>query len=309
MRDVATEETLAGAAARYAGLGIPIFPCAPAGKRPLTRSGFQDATSSGQVVDRWWQRWPEANIGLPTGALGGVLVVDVDVRGVGSGYGAFQRARRAGIAEGWGWLVRTPSGGLHAYYPAGEAEQRSWQVASAHIDFRGDGGYVIAAPSRLEVNGRFTSYTVIAVTTHDPAPVDAGRLRRFLEPERRQLPPASSLPVRDASPASLAAWLAARTEGDRNASLFWAACRMVEGGHAYETTLSILGAAAHQAGLSEREVAKTLCSAYRIAARLGPTPPRDRAAGSPGEHEGHSCEGPTPLAGLPASGQERGLAR
>ena len=50
------------------------------------------------MVRHWWQRNPEANIGLPTGALTGLLVVDVDVHPGGSGYDAFERSRAAGLA-------------------------------------------------------------------------------------------------------------------------------------------------------------------------------------------------------------------
>ena len=68
MQRVADEPTLAAAALRYANLGIPVFPCVPGGKQPLTPNGFHDATSVARVVHRWWQRTPDANIGLPTGA-------------------------------------------------------------------------------------------------------------------------------------------------------------------------------------------------------------------------------------------------
>ena len=105
-------------------------------------------------VQTWWRRNPAANIGIPTGARSGVLVVDVDVHGTHSGYAAFDRARTARLVDAWGWLTRTPSGGLHAYFPAIRGvEQRSWQVPGQHIDFRGDGGYVIAPPSRITVEG------------------------------------------------------------------------------------------------------------------------------------------------------------
>ena len=185
MQRVAEEPTLAAAALRYANLGIPVFPCVPGGKQPLTPNGFHDATSVARVVHAWWQRTPDANIGLPTGAPTGVLVVDVDVHAGGSGFAAFERARAEGFGDAWAWLVRTPSGGLHAYYPNVRGqEQRSWQVPSAHVDFRGDGGYVIAPPSRIEVDGAMRSYDVIAVATHAAKPVDAVELRRFLEPPR-----------------------------------------------------------------------------------------------------------------------------
>src|SRR3954470_11924762 len=147
MQRVAAERTLAGAAIRFANLGIPVFPCVPGGKQPLTPNGFHDATCSARAVHHWWQRTPDANIGLPTGASTGILVVDIDVHPGGSGFAAFERARAEGLAGSWGWVVRTPSGGIHAYYPAGtDHEQRSWQIPSVHVDFRGDGGYVIAPP-------------------------------------------------------------------------------------------------------------------------------------------------------------------
>jgi len=276
MRRVAAEPTLAHAALRYANHGIPVFPCVPGGKQPLTSNGFRDATASSARVRHWWQRNPHANIGLPTGAVTGVLVVDVDVHGGGSGYDAFERARFAGLADDWSWLVRTPSGGLHAYYPAQPGmEQRSWQVPAAHVDFRGDGGYVIAPPSRITLDDHPMTYAVIAVAHHTPHPVDAIELRRFLEPPRRIAPLSDLAPI-GARVDKLAAWVASRPEGGRNGGLFWAACRMVEHGHDHAETLAVLGDAAQTAGLSAREIETTIESAYRSASRISGPPSASR---------------------------------
>lgn len=272
MQRVAAEPVLAGAAIRYANLGIPVFPCVPGGKQPLTPNGFHDATSSARVVHAWWQRTPEANIGLPTGARGGVLVVDVDVHSQGSGFAAFERARSEGLAHNWGWLVRTPSGGIHGYYPTEpNHEQRSWQVPSAHVDFRGDGGYIIAPPSRIEVDGEIKAYDVIAVTTQPPKPLDAIKLRRFLEPPRpRPAAPPSGLPPKGCRPEALAKVVALTPEGGRNGALFWASCRMAEDGQSRANAVSYLMPAAQYAGLPDREIESTIDSAFRIASRLGP---------------------------------------
>src|SRR4051812_22980956 len=89
MRRVSAKESIAGAALHYANLGIPVFPCIAGGKQPLPPNGFHDATSNARVVRAWWRRWPEANIGLPTGAASRVLVVDVDVHAGGNGFAAF----------------------------------------------------------------------------------------------------------------------------------------------------------------------------------------------------------------------------
>lgn len=270
---------LPAAAAALATRGIAVFPCVPGAKQPLTTRGFHDASADLAQVHEWWRRTPDANIGLPTGHRAGVLVVDVDVHGSGSGYPAFERARTAGLVGAWGWLVRTPSGGLHAYYPPIRGmEQRSWQVPGEHIDFRGDGGYIVAPPSRVASDdGSPRTYELIAVAQHRPQPLDAGRLRTFLDPPRPSGPP-SSLSAVGARPDRLAAWVASRPEGARNHGLFWAACRMAEEGHRYDATLATLGEAARRAGLPDREAQTTIRSAYRIAARpatpIGPGPTR-----------------------------------
>ncbi len=66
------------AALGYAGRGVPVFPCGPGAKRPLTRNGHWDATTDPRIVERWWRRWPSANVGVPTGKKSGVVVLDVD---------------------------------------------------------------------------------------------------------------------------------------------------------------------------------------------------------------------------------------
>lgn len=276
LRHAAESGDLADAAARLAAEGIPVFPCVARGKQPLTAHGFHDATTDLTQVRAWWRRNPDANIGMPTGVASGVVVVDVDVHSDASGYAAFGRARRRGLVEGWGWLVRTPSGGLHAYYRPGSAEQRSWQSPSTHIDFRGDGGYVVLPPSRIEVaTGEQHSYAVVVVAQHRPKPLDARALRSFLEPLRPPSPPAG-MPALGSRPDKLAAWVASRPEGGRNAGLFWAACRMAEGGHHLDATLRLLGDAAQAAGLAERETESTIRSAYRKASPMtavsGPRP-------------------------------------
>jgi hypothetical protein len=175
LSDIVNAPGLGTAAERLGASGIPVFPCVPGGKRPLTAHGFQDASADPDVINFWWRRQPDANIGVPTGTAGGIDVVDVDVHKTGSGFAAFEHARRAGFVEGWARLVRTPSGGLHAHFlHSGEREQRSWQVPSKHIDFRGDGGYIIVPPSQVTGDDGVTRpYRQIAVAElhqHRPMP-------------------------------------------------------------------------------------------------------------------------------------------
>ncbi len=261
------------AAARFASAGVPVFPCVPGEKRPLVRRGFHDATADPAQVSEWWSRWPSANIGIPTGAASGIEVVDVDVHATGTGFPAFRNAHREGHATGWAALVRTPSGGLHAYYPADLGRsQSSWQAARAHVDFRGDGGYIIAPPSRVLRPDRVRAPYRLIVAGNNPAPVDAVRLRDFLDPrtpialDRGRAPRAER---RGSDAKVLAGWVAGRGEGERNRGLFWAACRLAEAGTSPNATLEALGTAAEHAGLESREIMATIRSAYRT---THPTP-------------------------------------
>src|SRR3954453_13399470 len=163
---------LATASMMLAHHDVPVFPCAPGGKQPLTAHGFHDATTDVAIVHEWWRRWPDANLGIPTGTPSGVDVVDVGVHTAGSGFAAFERARGAGFADRWAWLVRTPSGGIIASFLRRTAEeQRSWQVPTQHVDFRGDGGYIVAPPSRVTLTDEKTrTYELIAIGQHQAGP-------------------------------------------------------------------------------------------------------------------------------------------
>jgi hypothetical protein len=267
------------AAMALASAGVPVFPVAVGGKQPLTRHGFHDATTSHAQIRNWWSSTPGANVGMPTGAPSGVVVVDVDVHGPANGYVALDRADRAGLLEGWEVLIQTPSDGLHAYYPATPGtEQRSWQAARAGIDFRGDGGYIIVPPSSRVIDGQRCSYRLEQVTRDQPQPLDAGRLRRFLNPP----PPRTHGPQPQAMDHGvdverLAAWVGRLQEGERNHGLFWAACTMAEHHVPHGQTLDVLTTAGGQAGLSAREVTVTVRSAYRTVT-TAPTSPSETSA-------------------------------
>lgn len=141
------------AACDYAVRGWPVFPCNPKPgsnhKRPLTRHGLLDASADRMILGAWWTRWPDALVGLPTGATIGAAVLDVDVkRAEANGYDTL---------DGFGFailpvapMVHTHSGGLHLYFalPNG-VDIRNTQGTQGRgigpgLDWRGSGGYVIA---------------------------------------------------------------------------------------------------------------------------------------------------------------------
>lgn len=271
LADVGGQESLGESAAALAGAGIPVFPCAVGGKPPLIARGFHSATSDGRQVARWWATIPSANIGVPTGAASGVVVVDVDVHGATNGYQALNRALRARLLDGWEATIRTPSGGLHVYFPAAAGvEQRSWQATRAGIDFRGDGGYIIVPPSQLIIDGRVSLYEILATNTEVGRSLNSQALRDFLDPRPSVVPGGVSPPSAGAIDVErLASWVARRQEGERNHGLFWAACKMAEHRVPAAEALRALTVAGEQAGLSPREVTTTVRSAYR-AVQTGP---------------------------------------
>lgn len=255
------------AALVFARAGIPVFPCIADGKRPLTHAGFHDASCDVDRVRGWWSRWPHANIGMPTGTSG-IDVVDIDVAGEASGFSTFDRAAIAGLVDGELARIRTPSGGLHLYFPAEPSRpQRCWQAAAAHIDFRGAGGYVLVPPSMLASERGRVAYRLFSLSAANARPVDAESLRHFIDPR----PVRSAERVHSSStpdPERLAKWVSRLHEGERNHGLFWAACRLAEAGLTSSDVEAALGPAAGSIGLPEWEVATTIRSAVRQAATV-----------------------------------------
>jgi hypothetical protein len=238
----------------YAAHGWPVFPCQPGGKEPATGHGFLDATCDPDKVAWWWRRQPGANVAIATGAPG-PDVLDVDQHGpAGSGFAALNRLKRAGLVEGASAIVSTPSGGLHLYF-AGSA-QRSGKAARHHLDFKAQGGYILAPPS--QVAGR--PYRVVRHQA-EAGTLDWSAAAGLLEPQRR--PASRPTAARDGELSHLAAWACRLREGNRNDGLFWAACRAAEAGD--ETVLADLAAAAKSAGLTGREITATIASARRTA--------------------------------------------
>ncbi len=144
----------------YAARGLPVFPCNPTptkpkAKTPLTPRGFKDATTNPDQIRAWWQQWPSALIGGAMGSASGLFAVDPDVPkepGDPDGLAAWNA-----LAERHGGVPpthahETPSGGRHVLfaYPEGRRiTNKEGALKGTGINVRGEGGYVIMAPSRM----------------------------------------------------------------------------------------------------------------------------------------------------------------
>lgn len=243
----------------YASAGVPVFPCVPGGKNPMTANGFHDATVDLDQIRAWWAERPQANIATPTGAPG-FDVLDVDVRADGDGWRAFRLAKEAGLIDGWTRAVQTPSGGLHLHYPG--TDQRNGSLRGLHVDFRGAGGYVLLPPSLGQTKTYSRRYETYWTRPGPGRPLNWSAVVDLLAPT--QAPERAGRPVAardgvDPTPA-LAAHVARQPEGNRDNALFWAACRAAEAG---VRNFEPLVAAAVSAGLTEREAVPTVLSAQR----------------------------------------------
>jgi len=235
----------------FASCGWPVLPCQPGEKTPATRHGYRDATTDSGQITAWFGRHPDWNLAIATGAPG-PDVLDVDEHGAaGNGYAAFRQLKAAGLLDGASAYVRTPSGGLHAYFTG--SDQRNGHLPGWHLDFRSHGGYVLTPPSR--VDGKLYQ---LVTTPSGRGGLDWDAVIWYLQPQRQS--PRPRHPQADSQDISgLARWVASQGEGNRNAGLYWAANRALDTDPAAD--LSPLAAAARQAGLDDPEITRTLNSA------------------------------------------------
>ena len=189
----------AEAALEYARRGLPVFPCIPRGKNPLTDHGYLDATTDADQVEEWWRRHPRANIGgVPGGA--GLLVLDVD------GPEGERAAQGLGVLAEPTLTVQTARG-LHLYYlhPGGHVGNRR---LAAGLDVRADGGYVLLPPSLHPSGARYTW-----LRRCDPLPLPPA-VGEALRPPMRATAWGDATPLIEAGTARRRAYVAAAIEAE-----------------------------------------------------------------------------------------------
>jgi len=274
---------LLDAALGYAARDIPVYPahwprptpggtslgcscrhgpgCDRPAKHPLVRHGINDATTQPAQLERWWSRWPTANIGLATGICFDALDVDGP-----TGLAALRQLAWAVGLRLPGPVVRTGGGGWHYWFaPTGLGNRPPRGLA--HVDWRGRGGAVLAPPSRHASGERYCWLVSLDAAPLPEVPV---ALRVLLDADR----PTTTRPAGPAAPGHpygrrvLAAELATlhrASPGHRNRTLNQTAFkvyRYVAGGllddHAVTAAFTT---AALAIGLDPAEVGRTLASA------------------------------------------------
>ena len=114
----------------------PVFPCDPQSKGPIEAGhGFKDATQDTAQVAKWWRRYPNALIGVPTGSATGLLAIDCDPKS-GDWYARHRKELGA-------YRMHPTRRGKHLLYAYPEGSGIRISKSSDTIDVRGDGGYII----------------------------------------------------------------------------------------------------------------------------------------------------------------------
>ena len=134
-------------AIEYAKRGLSVIPCA-ADKKPLISwLPYQEKRATEDEIRTWWGKYPNANIGIVTGLISGITVLDCDSA---DAITKFQEVYKGTTAH-----AKTPRG-VHYYFKYEPGIRNTVKIAGLDLDIRGDGGYCVAPPS---VNSEGLSYT------------------------------------------------------------------------------------------------------------------------------------------------------
>lgn len=114
-------------------------------KEPLIKWGeFSKRIASEDEIDTWIKSFPDAQVGIVTGEISNLVVIDVEAGGDMSLFPSTVTALTGG-------------GGYHLYYQyPGKSVRNATRILEL-TDIRGDGGYVVAPPS-ISTKGAYHWY-------------------------------------------------------------------------------------------------------------------------------------------------------
>jgi len=132
--------------------------CGSPGKHPRTPRGLKDATRDVITIRNWWRAFPNANIGITTGAASGFFVLDVD--------GEEGKRSLTELEAKYGTLPETVEsvtggGGRHLFFRWPGRPIKNKIAVAPGLDVRADGGYIVAPPSN-HISGARYAWRVFA---------------------------------------------------------------------------------------------------------------------------------------------------
>jgi hypothetical protein len=244
--------------------GWPVFPVrllirpdGKADKIPQITEWQKRASIDPAEIARMWKQRPGDLVGILCGPRSNLAVVDVDTKHPTAR--AWWRVNHARLP-----ITRTYetySGGLHLYYQHREGVPTQANKLTVGIDTRAAGGLIV----------HWFAFGCACIDHTLPAPFP-----EWLHAELTYQPPppknnGAHTPDPDRAIDGVLKFLTAAREPNRNGSLFWSACRLVDHGCGHNRALALLLPIATSIGLTEYEARKTIASAQR-------TPSKGRVA-------------------------------
>ncbi len=222
------------AALRYAEKGYSVIPINPSaeeetGKKPLIKwAEFQTRKANDVEIKGWWTKWPKAMVGIVTGKISNLLVMDADTQE------AIDKADELIPDSVVVPAVITPRGGRHYHFAYSNGIRNS-NDGLLHV--RGEGGYAICPPS---INQQGKGYSWINEESELPELPSA--VKEYLKDIAFSLY-RSATEEREQSVTNVTKRNIIYTQGNRDDSLFHAAYCLIKGGASKETvsqTIEIL---------------------------------------------------------------------
>jgi hypothetical protein len=154
------------AALKLADRGLQVFPCRPRTKLPATKHGVLDATTNPSAVEKWWRQAPLCNIGVATGTISKIMVVDVDSIDAEAELKKLEDVNGALPAT----VEAITARGRHLYFkcPDREIRNSAGKIAPG-IDIRANGGYALVPPS-MHPSGKRYAWSVDSANSFAAAP-------------------------------------------------------------------------------------------------------------------------------------------
>jgi len=135
------------AALHYLDKGFSVIPIRPDKKPFIQWQDFQKRRATAEEIRAWWTKWPMANVGIVTGEISGIFVIDCDNE---EAYNKIQELLPDSFIT---CIAKTPRGyHLYLIYPKGQNISNATSIIPG-VDIRGEGGYIIAPPS-VNVEGK-----------------------------------------------------------------------------------------------------------------------------------------------------------
>jgi hypothetical protein len=139
-------------ALKYLSLGLSIIPLRPRGKEPLIPwTEFQTRKATEAEVRSWFLKWPDANLGVVTGAVSGIAIIDLD------GPEGLETAQKLGLVS---TVISLTGNGKHLWYLNNPNASNAVKLYPG-LDVRAEGGYVVAPPSIHESGRRYRFINVL----------------------------------------------------------------------------------------------------------------------------------------------------